>query len=97
MSQTTPIVAFEIFAATPWWDPDPEDPPPGAVIVADMISRFGGTERQGWAFVYACADPDCGGYGCAPLDAEQPTRCPECSGPLGLYPPAGTGKTESGA
>lgn len=90
VSIRTPIVAFEvpIPSTGPWWAPDPEDPPAGAVIVADLIAAYLGTERQGWAFVYECASdaPCLSTFGVLPVSAKEapPSMCANCGGPVRL-------------
>lgn len=81
-SEVAPIhvVYFET-GGPPWWPTPGELPPPlGAVIVADLISRHGGKERDGWAHVFTCQA--CESDVVVTMDGMTPTSCANCGGIL---------------
>lgn len=80
-SEVAPIdVVFFEKTEPYWWEcPGPLPPPLGVVIVADMISRHGGTERDGWAVIMCCGT--CRSNVITPFGTEPPTVC-ECGASL---------------
>lgn len=80
-AECAPIYVLYFETSGPqWWKPGDDPPPLGAVVVADLISRHGGTEKDGWAWVLQCGK--CEEQVIVSLRNAVPAACIECGGSL---------------